>query len=424
MNTIKFLAIFTTLSASIFSADFNYLGTKQPYSVKEISTAPTPNGYKPFFVNHLGRHGSRHLSSPKYDVSLYELLSIAEKEKAITPEGLKLKNSIAQLMEIEKGNYGLLTEVGVKEQKEIAKRFYENNKEIFGKDIIASSTYVERAQQSRDAFLEELEQYTPNINFKVSTNNKKDILLRFFDLSPEYEEFSENGSWKKELDTYSKSKNFNNEVLNQLFSKEFIKKLENGEFKLKDSKGKTVLKNPTDAVRNLYDLYIIQASIGKDLGFGKYFSEEQLKWYEEVDNLSDFYEKGPGKNGEDIATNIALPLLENFIVTSDEAIKNQNTSANLRFAHAETTIPFITLLDINGYSEKEDIIEKVYDKWLGRDISGMSTNIQWIFYKNDKNDILVKILHNEKDAELPIATSMKPYYKWDDVKNFYTNKLK
>ncbi len=424
MNTIKFLAIFTTLSASIFSADFNYLGTKQPYSVKEISTAPTPNGYKPFFVNHLGRHGSRHLSSPKYDVSLYELLSIAEKENAITPEGLKLKNSIAQLMEIEKGNYGLLTEVGVKEQKEIAKRFYENNKEIFGKDIIASSTYVERAQQSRDAFLEELGQYTPNINFKVSTNNKKDILLRFFDLSPEYEEFSESGSWKKELDKYSKSKNFNNEVLNQLFSKEFIKKLEDGEFKLKDSKGKTVLKNPTDAVRNLYDLYIIQASIGKDLGFGKYFSEEQLKWYEEVDNLSDFYEKGPGKNGEDIATNIALPLLENFIVTSDEAIKNQNTSANLRFAHAETTIPFITLLDINGYSEKEDSIEKVYDKWLGRDISGMSTNIQWIFYKNDKNDILVKILHNEKDAELPIATSMKPYYKWDDVKNFYTNKLK
>ena len=424
MNTIKFLAIFTTLSASIFSSDFNYLGTKQPYNVKEISTTSAPSGYKPFFINHLGRHGSRHLSSPKYDVSLYELLSIAEKEGAITSEGLKLKNSIAQLMEIEKGNYGLLTEVGVKEQKEIAKRFYENNKEIFGKEIIASSTYVERAQQSRDAFLEELGQYTPNINFKVSTNNKKDILLRFFDLSPEYEEFSENGSWKKELDTYSKSKNFNNEVLNQLFSKDFIKKIENGEFKLKDAKGKTVLKNPTDAVRNLYDLYIIQASVGKDLGFGKYFSEEQLKWYEEVDNLNDFYEKGPGKNGEDIATNIALPLLENFIVTSDEAIKNQNISANLRFAHAETTIPFITLLDINGYSAKEDNIEKVYDKWLGRDISGMSTNIQWIFYKNDKNDVLVKILHNEKDAELPITTSMKPYYKWEDVKNFYSNKLK
>lgn len=268
MNTTKFLAIFTTLTTSILSADFNYLGTKQPYNVKEISNTTAPNGYKPFFINHLGRHGSRHLSSPKYDVSLYELLSIAEKDNSITPEGLKLKESIAQLMEIEKGNYGLLTDVGVKEQKEIAKRFYENNQEIFGKEIIATSTYVERAQQSRDAFLEELGQYTPNINFKVSTNDKKDILLRFFDLSPEYEEFSENGSWKKELDSYSKNKNFNTEVLSQLFSKNFIERLEKGEFKLKDSKGKVVLKNPTNAVRNLYDLYIIQASIGKDLGFG------------------------------------------------------------------------------------------------------------------------------------------------------------
>lgn len=424
MNTTKFLAIFTTLTTSILSADFNYLGTKQPYNVKEISNTTAPNGYKPFFINHLGRHGSRHLSSPKYDVSLYELLSIAEKDNSITPEGLKLKESIAQLMEIEKGNYGLLTDVGVKEQKEIAKRFYENNQEIFGKEIIATSTYVERAQQSRDAFLEELGQYTPNINFKVSTNDKKDILLRFFDLSPEYEEFSENGSWKKELDSYSKNKNFNTEVLSQLFSKNFIDRLEKGEFKLKDSKGKVVLKNPTNAVRNLYDLYIIQASIGKDLGFGKYFTEDQLKWYEEVDNLNDFYEKGPGKTGEDIATNIAFPLLENFIVTSDDAIKNQNISANLRFAHAETTIPFITLLDINGYSVKENSLEKVYDKWLGRDISGMSTNIQWVFYKNDKNDILVKILHNEKDAELPLATSMKPFYKWSDVRDFYIKKLK
>ncbi|MDX8337135.1 histidine-type phosphatase [Candidatus Cetobacterium colombiensis] len=423
MNTTTLLGIFFTLTTSLLATDLNYLGTKQPYKVKEVSTAPAPNGYKPFFINHLGRHGSRHLSSPKYDVSLYELLSIAEKDNAITPEGLKLKNSIAELMEIEKGNYGLLTEVGAQEQKDIAKRFYESNPEIFGKDIIATSTYVERAQQSRDAFLQELGQYTPSMNFKVSTNEKKDILLRFFDLSPEYEEFSENGSWKKELDKYSKSKNFNNEVLNQLFTKEFIQRLENGEFKLKDQKGKVVLKNPTTAVRNLYDLYIIQSNIGKDLGFGKYFTEDQLKWYEEVDNLSDFYEKGPGKKGENIATNIAFPLLENFIVTSDEAIKNQNTSANLRFAHAETLIPFITLLEINGYSVKENDLNKVYDKWLGRNISGMSTNIQWIFYKNNSGDVLVKILHNEKDAELPIASSTKPYYKWDDIKKFYTEKL-
>ncbi|MGL4652061.1 histidine-type phosphatase [Cetobacterium sp.] len=424
MKLITTLLLVATSTSIAFASDFEFLGTKQPYNFEKSTITPIPAGYKPLFINHLGRHGSRHLSSPKYDISVFELLSIAEKDGAITPEGLKLKENVAKIMEIEKGNYGLLTEVGAEEQRGIAKRFYENNKEIFGRDIIASSTYVERAGQSRDAFLEELSKYTPSTNFKISTNTKKDNILRFYDLSPEYEEFADHGAWRKDVEKYAKSKDFNNEVLNKLFSKEFIARLEKGEFNLKDAKGKTVLKNPTDAVRNIYDLYIIQSNIGVDLGIGSLFSKEQLKWYEEVDNLYDFYEKGPGKNGENIATTIALPLLKDFIQTSDEALLNKNITANLRFAHAETMIPFITLLEINGMAVKQDKVEDVYKTWLGREVSGMSTNIQWLFYNNDKNDVIVKMLHNEKEVNLPINSSMKPYYKWDDIKSFYETKLK
>ncbi|MGL6166753.1 MAG: histidine-type phosphatase [Fusobacteriaceae bacterium] len=424
MNIKATLFSIVTCTSITLAADFEYLGTKQPYNFEKSIVTPTPLGYKPIFINYLGRHGSRHLSSPKYDISVFELLSIAEKDGEITAEGLNLKKKVAKIIEIEKGNYGLLTEVGATEQKEIAKRFYENNKEIFGKDIIASSTYVERAQQSRDAFLEELSKYTPSTNFKISTNTKKDNILRFYDLSPEYEEFVDNGDWRKDVEKYSKTKDFNNEVLSKLFSKKFIEKIEKGEFKLKDAKGKTVLKNPTDAVRNIYDLYIIQSNIGVDLGIGNLFSKEQLKWYEEVDNLYDFYEKGPGKTGNDIATTIALPLLKDFIKTSDEALLNKNISANLRFAHAETMIPFITLLEINGMAVKQDKIEDVYKTWLGREVSGMSTNVQWLFYSNDKSNVIVKMLHNEKEVNLPINSSTKPYYKWDDVKSFYETKLK
>lgn len=424
MNIKTTLFLIGACASMAYASDFEYLGTKQPYHFEKSVVTPIPEGYKPLFINHLGRHGSRHLSSPKYDISVFELLSIAEKDGGITPEGLKLKENVAKIMEIEKGNYGLLTEVGAEEQRGIAKRFYENNQDIFGREIIASSTHVERAQQSRDAFMGELAKYTPATNFKISTNGEKDEILRFYDLSPEYEEFADNGKWKKEVKEYAKSKDFNNEVLNKLFSKEFITRLEKGEFNLKDAKGKSVLKTPTDAVRNIYDLYIIQSNIGVDLGIGKLFSQDQLKWYEEVDNLYDFYEKGPGKNGEDIATTIALPLLKDFIVTSDNALANKNITANLRFAHAETMIPFITLLEINGMAVKQDKVEDVYKTWLGRDVSGMSTNVQWLFYTNDKNEVIVKMLHNEKEASLPINSSMKPYYKWNDVKSFYEAKLK
>ena len=189
------------------------------------------------------------------------------------------------------------------------------------------------------------------------------------------------------------------------------------------SERKVLLKNTNDAVANLYDLYIIQSNIGKDLEIGKYFTTEELKWYEELDNIKDFYGKGPGLTNINIATEIAKPLLQDFLISSDNAIANNNISADLRFAHAETIIPFITLMEIEGMSDKQDDISKVYNTWYGSDISCMGANIQWIFYKNEAGDILVKILHNEKPVSIPVKSDMKPFYKWKDIKDFYNEKL-
>ena len=183
MKKINKILFFLLVNGVILAEtnDLKYLGTKQPYIYKEI-TVKTPEGYVPFYINHISRHGSRHLSSSKYDKSIYELLDLAEKEKKLTFEGKKLKGKVEEILKIEKGNYGLLTSIGVEEQKCIAKRMYENNKEVFEKEVEAVATYVKRAQESRDAFLEELSEYTPNIKFKVSTNGKEDIELRFFDI--------------------------------------------------------------------------------------------------------------------------------------------------------------------------------------------------------------------------------------------------
>jgi len=424
MKKINKILFFLLVNGVILAEtnDLKYLGTKQPYIYKEI-TVKTPEGYVPFYINHISRHGSRHLSSSKYDKSIYELLDLAEKEKKLTFEGKKLKGKVEEILKIEKGNYGLLTSIGVEEQKGIAKRMYENNKEVFEKEVEAVATYVKRAQESRDVFLEELSEYTPNIKFKVSTNGKEDIELRFFDISSAYLEYEKKEPWKTEYKKYSKTKDYTNRILEQFFAKEFIEKLNRGEIQLKSEEGKVILKSGDDAVSNLYDLYVLQADIGKDFDIGKYFTEEELKWYEELDNIKTFYEKGPGMTGENIATDIAIPLLKEFIETSDKAIENKNISANLRFAHAETIIPFISIMEIEGMSEKQNDMSKVYQTWDGSKISCMAANIQWIFYKNETNDIIVKILHNEEPVSLPIKTDIAPFYKWSEMKEFYNKKL-
>ena len=53
----------------------------------------------------------------------------------------------------------------------------------------------------------------------------------------------------------------------------------------------------------------------------------------------------------------------------------------------------------------------------------MAGNIQFVFYKNKKNDILVKVLHNEKEAHLALHTDVFPYYHWKDLRNYLQSLL-
>lgn len=55
----------------------------------------------------------------------------------------------------------------------------------------------------------------------------------------------------------------------------------------------------------------------------------------------------------------------------------------------------------------------------------MGANIQWIFYKSEQTHqpILIKVLLNEREVHLPIKTDSYPYYRWNNVKQFYVNKL-
>lgn len=57
----------------------------------------------------------------------------------------------------------------------------------------------------------------------------------------------------------------------------------------------------------------------------------------------------------------------------------------------------------------------------------MAANIQFIFFrpaKGKKGDILVRVLHNERAAGLPVAdTGEKGLYRWDDLRTYLTSLL-
>src|SRR3712207_3084068 len=119
-------------------------------------------------------------------------------------------------------------------------------------------------------------------------------------------------------------------------------------------------------------------------------------------------------------------LLRKIIAEADSCIALEHPGATLRYGHDTMVMPLTCLLDLNGYGRQIADLEQLDDEnWLTYRIFPMACNLQFVFYRRSKTDtdVLVKVLQNESEATLPIPTTMAPYYKWSDVRNYYLKKL-
>ena len=123
-----------------------------------------------------------------------------------------------------------------------------------------------------------------------------------------------------------------------------------------------------------------------------------------------------------------LNLLKNIIETADTVT---TTQATLRFGHEVCVMPLACLLELDNCGMAgENLVEdlgKLDEVWRNYNIFPMGCNIQLIFYRPKKGksgDILVKALLNEREAYMPAETNNWPYYKWQDLREYYLNKIK
>lgn len=115
-----------------------------------------------------------------------------------------------------------------------------------------------------------------------------------------------------------------------------------------------------------------------------------------------FTKKGPSfTESNKVTSEIAKGLNQDFFNQIDKVINGQQKNAAvLRFTHAEVMIPLATSFELKGMMNALPL-SQTYNyqnsQWRGVDISPMATNMQWDVYKNSNNQILVKMLYNERN---------------------------
>ncbi|KAK7387476.1 hypothetical protein VNO78_28311 [Psophocarpus tetragonolobus] len=152
------------------------------------------------------------------------------------------------------------------------------------------------------------------------------------------------------------------------------------------------------------------------------FSPPEIELMEWTDDLEMFILKGYGKS---LNYRMGLPLLEDVVQSMEQAIKAEEErhvpgsfeKARLRFAHAETVVPFSCLLGLFLEGSEFKKIQKeqplqhpskppLKRKWRGSTVAPFAGNNMLVLYScpaSDKSTSkhFVQVLHNEHPIPMP-----------------------
>ena len=390
-----------TLSAS------NYVAYRGPQ--KQLS--PAPKGYKPFYLSHYGRHGSRYMiGKAAYDVPYFSLLK-AKQEGKLTPKGEETLRKVALIREDAKGRDGELTPLGALQHQGITQRMMERFPEIFaGKtNVEARSTVVIRCILSMENGLQAMLRKNPQLHI-------------FHDAS--YHDMYYMNQGDKRLDSLK------NCIGRKTVQEEFTKKHDCYDRVMKELFNDPAWVkqniNPRDLNWKLFEMAgaIQGTELRGKVSLYDLFNEEEIYQNWVVSNswwqMSYGYSPYTGNEQPYSQRN----LLRDIIEKADSCIALAHPGATLRYGHDTMVTPLTCLLNLNGYGAEIKDPEKIATQWFDYKITPMATNLQFVFYRKAKSaDILVKVLLNEDEATLPIKSDVAPYYHWNDFKAYCQEKL-
>ncbi len=395
-------------------------GVYRPYPTEVPDLTPAPKGYKPFYISHYGRHGSRYiLRDNKFD----DVISLLEKgfdEKGLTAFGEEVYTRMDRAAELCVGRAGDLTPLGHEQHRQIAARMYRNYPEIFKHNpkILAEATVVPRVILSMGAFTTELKMQNPKLEIVSETGSKFMRYLNPYNYlnDPVQAKHIDEwrypaAAWSDDYRAFRASVIDNSRLMKSLFTNEFLKQLTADEV---DHFAFLLFKNVT-----------CMPGTPVNVRFDDIFTPEEMYTWWRLVNLLFYQEKGPSGVDGGFLNRVCDTLVKDFIDKADDAVKEGVPAVDLRFGHDGVIMGLLNSLQIEPWCTPAASFADAENYWRDYNIP-MACNVQWIFYRNKAGEVLVKMMLNEEDTLFPkaVPADLAPYYRWEDVKSFYREYLK
>jgi len=390
------------------------------YFPQDTLVSEAPKGYKPFYISHLARHGSRYLgTSAKKYFRVIDTLDVYAAKGMLTADGLSLRDDLRNMYNMTLGHFGDLTELGAVEHRQMCSRMVRHYPEVFSdrkrKQVEVFTTPSGRVIASMNAFLAELSERSPQLMVDTcETTWGSDVQSQ--------EVVGYNYLMKGALEDAVDKERVRLRKLGEVINGG------NGDFHVFAER---IFVNPESIPDSTvyfaakYSYKIIKTGRVTEPetmpSMGKYYTANELYalWVSNGIPLLRYINR-PDFTSPMVATR-GYGILDRIVKDADDAIKSKSAAAaTLRFSHDTYLLPLMSAVafeDIHLDCDVKEALEYFQDF----NFICPGCNVQLVFYrKKCGGPVLVKFLLNEKESLLHgLAPKTGCYYDWESVKKLW-----
>ncbi|MBR6875053.1 MAG: histidine-type phosphatase [Bacteroidales bacterium] len=370
------------------------------YEFFPIQDTPAPKGYKPVYISHYGRHGSRSNWGGKAYLGVIGVLEAAQHEGLLTPDGEMLLQGARDVLAGWDGMDGRLSQRGSREHAALAERMFKRYPGVFKgeKNVRAFSSTVQRCIISMNSFTNSLVRQNPKLQIRLDTGEK---FMDYLDNEKGWERLTM-GAMRKSFEWLKDVPDDTLGVITRVFNDPVA--------------ARKIVKNARQFTQDVYDTAVVAEDfdIQENLYSVLPFDAIYRRWAQ--NNMFLYLGHCNSVEVGDKRVPMAKSCVEDIVAKADEALVTGNYAADLRFGHDYPLMALVSYLGVEGVGDRLEV-DEICEKWFGFWNICMASNLQMIFYRNKAGHVLVKFLYQEQERKLRgLEPVVGPYYDWETVK--------
>lgn len=389
-----------------FAARFD--GSMMPVDLNALPAVEVPDSLTPFFVNHIGRHGARFLTSRQKLDSPLKMLRRARLAGDLTRQGEDFVSLTEYVAHTTAGRWGQLDQLGVREEQRIAARLDSLFPGLLASGTVrAVSSPVNRAIASMYAFCLKLASLHPELNINAASGPRFNPLLRFFDTDKAYAAYIADGRWRAVYDSISASIIPTGPAVRLVGSRSGFTRAELQSLSM----------DVYETVRSL-----AAARLPADASTWMTAAEYEACW--RASDLKHALQRTASPLSA-LPAEAARPLLREMVAVADSVCTDRLCLRGFfRFAHAETLMPLFSLMQLPGcHIPEHTALAGIPDVWADSSVVPLAANLQLIYFRGSKRRVYVLALLNGRPV-MPLPGDGRLFVPWPELRRFWLSLIK